>query len=161
MNKKVFLTLIIVILCLTFTQKTKAEEQGNYFIQTSVHTIHYSNKDYQNNHQKLLGLEYHYPSGLLYGLSYFKNTYDQSTRYFYFGKYYELYKFDSFSLTSKLTFGVVDGYDNNSEEYNTWMHDMETFPGIVAGIGIKKDFLRIDIIPFADAGIIILSGIEF
>ena len=160
MNKKVFLILNLILLTLIFNGSLSAAT-GNYYLQTSLHTFHYSDKDYQNNQQQLLGLEYHYPNDNLFGISYFKNTYQQSTRYFYFGRYYELYDFKYFNLTAKLTFGIVDGYDDSSDEYNTWMHKMETFPGIVVGFGIEKNPFRIDIIPFADAGIIILSGVEF
>ena len=160
MNKKFFLILNLILLTLIFNGSLSAAT-GNYYLQTSLHTFHYSDKDYQNNQQQLLGLEYHYPNDNLFGISYFKNTYQQSTRYFYFGRYYELYDFKYFNLTAKLTFGIVDGYDDSSDEYNTWMHKMETFPGIVVGFGIEKNPFRIDIIPFADAGIIILSGVEF
>ncbi len=160
MNKKVFLILNLILFIFIFNLTSRAEK-GDYYLQTSLHTIHYSNKDYQNNQQRLIGIEYHYPNNNLFGISYFKNTYQQSTRYFYFGRYYDLYNFKYFTLTAKLTFGIVDGYDNSSGEYNTWMHDMETFPGFVFGIGIEKDPFRLEVIPFADAGIIILTGVEF
>lgn len=160
MNKKVFLSLTLILILVIFQVRAEAEK-GNYYLQTSLHTFHYSDKDYQNNQQRLLGLEYHYPDNNLFGISYFKNTYEQSSRYFYFGRYYDIYDFKYFNLTAKLTFGIVDGYDNSGEEYNTWMHDMETFPGIVFGLGIERKPFRLEIIPFADAGIIVLSGVEF
>ncbi|MFW6280794.1 MAG: hypothetical protein ACOC2I_02960, partial [Halanaerobium sp.] len=158
--KKVFLILNLILIIIIFNGAVRAEE-GNYYLQTSLHTFHYSDKDYQNNNQGLLGLEYHYTNNNLFGISYFKNTYEQSTRYFYFGRYYELHDFKYFSLTAKLTFGIVDGYDNSSGNYNTWMHEMETFPGIVLSLGLEKKPFRLDIVPFADAGIIVLTGVEF
>jgi hypothetical protein len=41
------------------------------------------------------------------------------------------------------------------------MHEVTTFPGFVFSFGLRREPLRLDIIPFADAGIIITGGVEF
>jgi len=167
MIKKVFLIIVLCSMLIfmaninTAAERESSREKSSYMLQTSIYTLHYDPQDYQNNNQRLIGLEYHYPNSNLYGVSYFKNSYEQPTWYFYFGRYFEIHRFSGFRLTSKLTFGIVDGYDNHDGRYNTWMHQMETFPGIVASIGIKKNSYRLDIIPFADAGITVLLGLEF
>ena len=153
------LFILIIILFLPF--KLNAAEVENYFLQTSFYTFHYSQKDYQNNHQQLIGLERHYTDKSLNGIAFFENTYAQNTIYVYKGKNYEFFKMGGWQITGKFTYGIVHGYDDEDGKYNTWMHDMETFPGIVFGVGFRKKPFRVDILPFADAGIIITGGVEF
>lgn len=156
--KSIILILIIIII---LPINLQAAEIENYFIQTSLFTNHYHDGTYQNNNQNLLGMERHYKNNRIDGLAFFKNTYSQNTWYIYWGKNYLVRKFNSFSITAKFTYGIVHGYDDENGKYNTWMHDMETFPGIVFSLGLKKGPFRIDMIPFADAGIIITGGVEF
>jgi len=138
-----------------------AAKLKNYYLQTSFYTHHYSQKDYQNNQQQLFGFERHYSDNKLNGISFFKNSYNQSTIYIYKGKSYFLAKFGNTEITAKLTYGIVHGYDDENGKYNTWMHEMKTFPAIVFGLGLRRKPYRLEIIPFADAGIIITGGLEF
>jgi len=151
----IFLTIICTTIPVT------AAELDNYYLQTSFHTFHYSQKDYQNNQQQLLGIERHYSNNKLNGISFFKNTYNQNTIYIYGGKNYSLTKFGKTEITAKLTYGIVHGYDDEDGKYDTWMHDMETFPAFVFAVGLRRKPYRLDVIPFADAGIIITGGVEF
>lgn len=159
MKTKIIIGFLIIILFPITT--INAAELENYFFQTSVLTYHYSNKDYQNNDQKLISFERHYTDQSLYGIAFFQNTYNQNTFYIYKGKNYTLLEKGFWDLTGKFTYGIIHGYKKENEDHNTWMHKMETFPGIVFGIGLKRNVFRLDLLPFANAGIIITSGIEF
>lgn len=155
-------TMFLIVLIIIFTAfPLTAAELENYFLQTSFHTYHYSEKDYQNNQQQLLGFERHYSNNQLNGISFFKNTYDQNTIYIYGGRNYSLTKLGKTEITAKFTYGIVHGYDDEDGKYDTWMHDMETFPAFVFAVGLRRKPYRLDIIPFADAGIIITAGVEF
>lgn len=156
--KIIVLSLIIILFSIS---TIKAAELKNYFFQTNILTFHYSDKDYQNNSQQLISFERHYNNQSLNGIAFFKNTYDQNTIYVYKGKNYTFFKKGDWALTGKFSYGIVHGYDDENGKYDTWMHEMETFPAIVFGLGLKKNNFRIDILPFADAGIIITTGIEF
>ena len=74
---------------------------------------------------------------------------------------YYLSKLGNTEITAKLTYGIVHGYDDENGKYSTWMHDMGTFPALVFAVGLRKEPYRLEIIPFADAGIIITGGLEF
>lgn len=156
-----YLIMILIILMVFIVNPITAAELENYYFQTSFYTHHYSNKDYQNNQQQLIGIERHYSNSKLNGIAFFKNTYDQNTIYIYSGQNYYLSKFGKTEITAKLTYGIVHGYDDENGKYNTWMHDMETFPALVFAVGFRRKPFRVEIIPFADAGIIITGGLEF
>lgn len=157
-DKIMILTILIIIF---FVCPITASELENYYFQTSFYTHHYSQKDYQNNQQHLLGIERHYADNDLDGIAFFKNTYDQNTVYLYRGTNYYLFSVGKTEITAKFTYGIIHGYDDENGRYSTWMHDMGTFPGAVFSFGLRKEPLRLDIVPFADAGIIITGGVEF
>jgi len=156
--RKIFISTLLIIF---IVNPLSAAELENYYLQTSFYTHHYSNKEYQNNQQHLIGIERHYSNNQLNGIAFFKNTYDQNTIYIYSGKNYYLSKLGNTEITAKLTYGIVHGYDDENGKYSTWMHDMGTFPALVFAVGLRKKPYRLEIIPFADAGIIITGGLEF
>lgn len=156
--RKIFISILIIIFIVT---PLSAAELENYYLQTSFYTYHYSSKEYQNNKQQLIGIERHYSNSELNGIAFFKNTYDQNTIYIYTGQNYSLHNFGKTEITAKFTYGIVHGYDDENGKYNTWMHDMETFPALVFAVGLRRKPYRLEIIPFADAGIIITGGLEF
>lgn len=153
--------IVLVIIMMFIVNPPAASKLKNYYLQTSFYTHHYSQKNYQNNQQQLLGFERHYSNNKLNGISFFKNSYNQSTIYIYGGENYFLTNFKNTEITAKLTYGIVHGYDDENGKYNTWMHEMGTFPAIVLALGLRREPYRLEIIPFADAGIIITGGIEF
>jgi hypothetical protein len=159
MRYKIIITTVLIILI--FAYPAAAAEIENYYLQTSFFTHHYSEKDYQNNQQQLIGLERHYSNNDLDGIAFFENTYEQPTIYVYLGTNYSLFSLGKTEITAKFTYGIVHGYDDEDGKYDTWMHEMTTFPGLVFSFGLRRDPFRIDLIPFADAGIIITGGIEF
>jgi hypothetical protein len=159
--KFLILSLCLILLPALETAEIKAAELENYYLQTSFHTHHYSNKNYQNNQQQLIGIERHYSNHDLDGISFFKNTYEQDTIYIYWGTNYYLFSFGKTEITAKFTYGIIHGYDDVNGKYDTWMHDMNTFPGAVFSLGLRRKPFRVDIVPFADAGIIITGGLEF
>lgn len=158
---KLKIIIILGLFLFSFNPIINAADIDNYFFQTSLYTLHYSDKNYQNNKQNLLSFERHYKDQSLNGIAFFKNTYGQNTIFIYHGKNYHLSSIGNFNLTAKLTYGIVSGYDDEDGKYKTWMHEMETFPALVFGVGIQKKPYRLDIIPFADAGIIVTGGVEF
>lgn len=158
----VFKTFIISLIILILPAVSiEAAELENYYLQTSFYTYHYSEKNYHNNQQQLIGLERHYSNNDLNGIAFFNNTYGQNTLYIYGGTNYSLFSIGKTEITAKFTYGIIHGYDNEDGKYNTWMHDMNTFPGFVFSFGLRREPLRLDVVPFADAGIIITGGVEF
>jgi len=157
-GKIINLTLLIIMI--TAAPITAADFE-NYYLQTSFFTYHYSEKDYQNNSQQLIGIERHYSNNELNGIAYFKNTYKQDTIYIYGGTNYYLFSIGKTEITAKFTYGIVHGYDDENGKYTTWMHELTTFPGAVFSLGLRREPFRFDIVPFADAGIIITGGVEF
>lgn len=161
MISKVFILILILTIIPLPAADLEAAELENYFLQASFYTYHYSEKDYHNNQQQLIGFERHYSNNDLNGIAFFKNTYEQESIYIYGGTNYSLFSIGRTEITAKFTFGIVHGYDNQDGKYHTWMHKMGTFPGIVFAFGLRQEPFRLDIIPFADAGIIITGGVEF
>ena len=155
------ITVLIILIIVLIFNPVSAAELENYYFQTSFYTHHYSQKDYQNNQQKLIGLERHYSNNELNGIAFFKNTYAQNTIYVYWGRNYSLASIGKTEITAKFTYGIVHGYDDENGRYSTWMHDMGTFPGAIFGFGLRREPFRLDILPFADAGILVTGGIEF
>lgn len=158
--KSKILLLILIILLLPINN-LEAAELENYFLQGSLYTCHYDSKDYHNNNQQLIGLERHYSDQRLDGIAYFKNSYDQSTFYIYKGKKTNFFSLKNLVFTGKVTYGIVHGYDDENGRYTAWMNQVGTFPALVLGFGVKWKNLKLDVIPFADAGLIVTTGIEF
>ena len=100
-----------ICLLLAFTYTTHAwaqdDEQGTWYLQTSVYTRHFSPDPEHNNHQQLLGLEYQDASGWLLGGATFLNSFDQRAYYAYGGKRYDS---ADYPLYVKLTGGLLEGY---------------------------------------------------
>ncbi|MCC3144670.1 hypothetical protein LJ207_04935 [Halanaerobium sp. Z-7514] len=158
---KLIMALFLIFLSLFLPKQIMAQENSSLYFHTSIYTTHYTPRDYHNNHQNLMGIEYHYQDKKLKGISYFLNSYRQPTWYFYSGRYYPLFERRGFKFNAKLTYGIIHGYDDEGGEHSTWMHNMGTFPGFVFGFGIEKGPYKLEIHPFADAGLITTIGIEF
>ncbi|TDO91288.1 hypothetical protein DFR79_10936 [Halanaerobium saccharolyticum] len=158
---KLKIIIMSILIFIFFTNPLIAAELENYYFQTSFYTHHYSQKDYQNNEQQLIGLEKHFSDNDLYGIAFFDNTYEQESFYLYKGTNYNLFSIGKTQITAKFTYGIVHGYDDENGKYDTWMHDMGTFPGAVFSFGLHRGPFRLDIVPFADAGILIIGGVEF
>ncbi|UZM12885.1 sn-glycerol-3-phosphate transporter [Pseudomonas kielensis] len=104
-----------ICLLLAFTQTALAwgqevpqpTGQGPWYLQTSVYTRHFSPDPEHNNHQQLIGLEYHDTSGWLLGGATFLNSFDQRAYYAYGGRRYAS---ADYPLYVKLTGGLLEGY---------------------------------------------------
>lgn len=156
--KALILSLLLIFLP---AANIDAAEIENYYLQTSFHTHHYSQGVYQNNEQKLIGIERHFSDNDLDGITFFKNTYEQNSIYLYWGTNYNLFSINNIEITAKFTYGIIHGYDDENGKYSTWMHEMGTFPGAVFSLGLRYKPFRLNVVPFADAGIIITGGLEF
>jgi len=87
-----------------------------------------------------------------------ENYYFQTSFYTH---HYSLFSIGRTEITAKFIYGIVHGYDDENGSYSTWMHQMGTFPGAVFSFGLRREPFRLDIVPFADAGILVTGGVEF
>ncbi|MGM0502693.1 MAG: hypothetical protein ACQERJ_09190, partial [Bacillota bacterium] len=130
-----------------------------FVIQTDLQTNHW-NGNYNNN-PNLIAAEYHVPDSHFYGIAHFKNSFSQSSWYFYSGQTYNLYQLQDIQLHCKLTYGIVHGYNDEDGEYDGFINRLNTFPVILPSIGMNYNNFIIELIPLANSGFAVISGVRF
>ena len=169
MGKKNFVILFFVLLVLTFfpldsyaESKLSPIRETSITIQTSIFSRHWSNNYRYNNHHQLLGLEYHKSRKKFFGVVYFKNSFNQPCYYFYIGKRYYLKSLvPQISVYSKITSGIVHGYDDENGKYDGSLNKLKTFPAIVPGLELEYKIFTVSLIIYASAGFMVTSGMKF
>ena len=167
MGKKYIVVLLFVpTIFLFFPLEVYAETKLNpnetsFSIQTSIFSRHWDNNYRYNNNHQLLGLEYQ-DNKIMLGMAFFYNYFNQTCYYFYMGKkYYLKYLAPQIPVYSKITTGIVHGYDDEDGKYDGSLNKIKTFPAIVPGFEIEYKIFTVGLIIYASAGFMITSGIKF
>jgi hypothetical protein len=162
--KTKFILVILILLFITplsYAQQSNLTEYGNFSLETSVLTRHWSGNSTYNNQPGLFVLEYHLPNSKLYGLASFENSFYQPSWYLYTGKTYQLYQAHDFKFRWKVTAGIVHGYDDENGKYGGFINQLGTFPAIMPTIGFNYKHVVVDLLPLANEGFLIAAGLRF
>ena len=124
----------------------------SYVFTTSFHTIHFHPSEDHNNRQNLFGLERR-DGSTLWGGAVFKNSFNQSSQYAYWGKQYYWDESDR-GLRGALTFGLLRGYRGKYKK-KLAMNHYGVAPAILPSIGYTARYLE------GDAVLLGLNGLLF
>lgn len=132
---------------------------GNIFmIQAAPGVIHFESDPNHADRSWMLGVEWQRPSNWLLGFSYFNNSYDQKSQYYYVGYSWRLGERYP-NAYFKLTGGLVYGYKEPYEDKVPFNHNGYS-PGIVPALGYKWDRWNAQIILFGNAGLMLSVGYD-
>ena len=153
---------LVTIVCIPVKAEDLAEnsfKRSSFFIQKSVYTHHWKDNFYDNTN--LVGLEYRSNNSLLYGISRFQNSFNQKSWYIYAVKIYILREIYNIKIQSKVTAGIIHGYNDENGKYNALITKFKTFPILIPSLGLVYKKFEIDIVPLAHEGYMITTGIKF
>jgi hypothetical protein len=148
----------ILCLCLPFLFSAGGARADDFLISTSLYTTHFAGNTGLNNHQHLLGIEYQTDENWVFGISEFKNSYNQQTEFIYAGK-----RWHPFDMAPhfhiKLTAGAIHGYKGEHSNVIP-MNGSGTAPAIIPGIGLDYPHFNIEALTFYK-GMMVISGVRF
>ena len=154
---------ICLLLAITQTAHAWAREapapgdQGVWYLQTSVYTRHFSPDPEHNNHQQLLGLEYHDASGWLLGGATFLNSFDQRAYYAYGGKRYDS---ADYPLYVKLTGGLLEGYHGKYQN-KIPLNRYGVAPVVIPSLGTYYGPVSAELVLLGFNAAMITTGVRF
>jgi len=131
-------SLIAALLLLLVAHSARSdifEEGGRLMLQVAPGVIHFDPDPEHTDYSWLVGLEWQSPSRWLVGASYFNNSFNQKSQYFYFGKSWPLNSISE-NLYFKLTGGLLLGYKEPYEDKIPLNND-GIAPGAVPALGYK------------------------
>jgi hypothetical protein len=130
----------------------------NLTFQTSLGTVHF-HPDGQNDHQKLLNLEWNYKNNLLVGAAEFQNSFNQPTQFIYWGAKFR--PLDSVpEMYFKLVAGLIHGY-KGADADKIPFNEYGTAPAIVPAVGYCYKQFCSELIVFGTAGAMVTAGVRF
>ncbi|QXI11241.1 sn-glycerol-3-phosphate transporter [Pseudomonas zeae] len=147
---------LISILGLTLVSfLTQANEADNWYLQTSVYTMHFNPAPEHNNNQKLIGLEYRDELNRIAGGATFRNSFNQRSNYAYAGK-----RFDSeqspFYL--KVTGGFIQGYRGEYKD-KIPLNRYGAAPAIIPSAGLKVGKIGGEVVLLGNSALMINLGV--
>lgn len=132
-------------------------DPGTWYLQTSVYTRHFSPDPEHNNHQQLLGLEYHDASGWLLGGATFLNSFDQRAYYAYGGKRYDS---ADYPLYVKLTGGLLEGYHSKYQN-KIPLNRYGVAPVVIPSLGTYYGPVSAELVLLGFNAAMITTGVRF
>lgn len=131
--------------------------EGFWYLQTSVYTRHFSPNPDHNNHQDLIGLERNEASGLVYGAATFRNSFSQRSYYAYAGKRYDL---PDSPLYLKLTGGLIQGYRGKYRD-KIPLNRFGVAPAIIPSVGVHYGPVAGEFVLLGFSAAMITAGVRF
>ncbi|RUO26092.1 sn-glycerol-3-phosphate transporter [Aliidiomarina minuta] len=148
----------------------------SYSVQTSVWTTHFNPQPEHNNHQELIGIERFGDNFAtqpildrttllknatpLIGISFFQNSYSQSTVYAYAGFRQPLSANQRTHIYAKITAGFIHGYRHEFQHKVPFNH-FGISPAAVPSVGLQHQRFNAEIILFGASGTMINVGYSF
>lgn len=135
-------------------------DQTDYLsLNTSLYTKHYDPKPEHNNTQNLIDLQWHWKNRYLAGFSFFKNSFDQPTKFAYAGRTWGIPQTSDLVYVSLLG-GFLHGYDGEHKE-DIPLNDHGIAPAILPTIGVRYSQVHSELIFFGTAGFTVTLGYDF
>ena len=106
-------------------------------IQAAPDVIHFHPDPEHAEWSWMVGIEWQRPSRWLFGFSYFNNSFNQKSQYYYAGYVWKLSERDP-NWYLKLTGGLIYGYTEPYEDKVPFNHNGYS-PGLIPGLGYKWD----------------------
>jgi hypothetical protein len=133
-------------------------ERDIVMVQASPDAIHFDSDPEHADWSWMLGVEWQRPSNWLLGFSYFNNSYNQKSQYYYAGYVWNASdRYSNWYL--KLTGGLLYGYKEPYEDKVPLNHNGYS-PAIVPALGYKWDRWNTQMILLGSAGLTISLGYD-
>ena len=127
-------------------------------IQASPDVIHFHSDAAHASWSWMVGLEWQRPSNWLLGFSYFNNSFNQKSQYYYGGYVWNPSDRDP-NWYVKLTGGLLYGYKEPYEDKVSFNHNGYA-PGIVPALGYKWERWSMQLNVLGNAGLMISVGYD-
>lgn len=127
-------------------------------LQFGPYVHHWSPEPEHNNAPWLVGLEYESPSRWIAGASWLRNSFDQSTEYYYAGKRWPLESVSP-NLYVKVTAGALLGYTGEYEDKIPLNHKGVAF-AVIPALGWQVDRYNAQVALLGTAGLMFTFGID-
>ena len=133
------------------------QDKGFWYAQTSVYTRHFSPDPEHNNHQDLIGLEYHHRSNWLAGAATFRNSFRQRSYYAYAGKRYDM---ADYPVYAKLTGGLLQGYRGEYRD-KIPLNRFGVAPVIIPSVGAHYGPVAAELVLLGFNAAMVTTGVRF
>jgi hypothetical protein len=127
-------------------------------IQTSLYTKHWDPDPDHTNHQYLIAPELVFENDYLVGLSFFKNSFGQSSQLLYIGKTWNMFRSEHFYF--KLVGGLIHGYKEPYEDKIPF-NGLGIAPFIIPAFGFRYKHFMTEVQIAGTAAITITAGLRF
>lgn len=122
--------------------------------------VHYEDSDDYEGPPLVLGLEHHWPSDWLAGLTLFNNSFGQFSQYGYLGR--QFHPLEALpGLRLKLTVGIVQGYRGEHFDALPIRWEERWGLGVVPSIGYQKGRVGVDVAFLKESAVLFLLGYQF
>ena len=137
--------------------EAQQQDRDFWYAQTSVYTRHFSPDPEHNNHQDLIGLEYHHRSNWLAGAATFRNSFRQRSYYAYGGKRFDS---ESYPLYLKLTGGLLEGYHGKYQD-KIPLNRFGVAPVIIPSVGVHYGPMASELVLLGFNDAMVTTGLRF
>jgi hypothetical protein len=133
-----------------------SQDNGFWYLQTSVYTRHYSYDPAHNDTQHLMGVERNEASGLVWGAATFDNSFSQRSYYAYAGQ-----RFDNatYPVYLKFTGGLIQGYRGEYKNKIPLNH-FGIAPAIIPSLGAHYGPVAVELVLLGTSAGMITAGIR-
>ncbi|TMU69924.1 sn-glycerol-3-phosphate transporter [Pseudomonas fluorescens] len=132
------------------------QDQGFWYLQTSVYTRHFSPDSRHDNHQELIGIERNEATGLVWGAATFDNSFSQRSYYAYAGLRLDN---DNYPVYLKLTGGLLQGYRGEYKDKIPFNH-FGIAPVIIPSLGTHYGPLAVELVLLGNSAGMITAGVR-
>jgi hypothetical protein len=131
---------------------------GKVALQFGPYVHHWSPEPEHNNAPWLVGLEYESPARWIAGASWLRNSFDQSTEYYYVGRSWRIDAISS-RLYVKVTAGALLGYSGEYEDKIPLNHKGVAL-AVIPALGYQVDRYNAQLALLGTAGFMITFGMD-
>jgi len=149
--------LMIALLPMLGCGAVLAESGDFWYLQTSVHTTHWSHDPDHNNHQDLIGLERNRADGMVFGGATFRNSFSQRSNYIYAGKRFD---WEGTPFYAKVTGGALQGYHGKYRDKIPLNH-YGVAPAIIPSLGATLGPLGAELVVLGGSAAMVNVGVRF
>jgi hypothetical protein len=154
---QIFLALVLAACGATAHADGGASGQ-KVMLQYGPYVHHWSDDPDHNNTPGLIGLEYETASRWNVGASWFRNSFDQASEYYYVGKSWPV-DVISPNLYVKVTAGALLGYTGRYEDKIPFNRNGVAF-AVIPAIGYQMDRVNAQVAVLGTAGFMVTFGLD-
>ncbi|KAF1052911.1 MAG: hypothetical protein GAK43_01670 [Stenotrophomonas maltophilia] len=146
-----------LLLACAGAQASAADDDGFWYLQTSVYTRHWNHDPDHNNHQDLIGLERNRADHYVRGAATFRNSFRQRSNYVYAGKRFDL---DDTPFYFKVTGGAIQGYHGKYRD-KIPLNRYGVAPAIIPSVGAHLGPVGAEFVVLGNSAGMVNVGVRF